>query len=105
VAYYRPPAAKTPRTSKDEALFAVGWRAFVHWPQKSGDQVTSVPVASPGGDPVRNDLSDGQEVEILAWRPFATGGLSYQIRRLSDGSEYWVRALYLRKGKEAPQAV
>jgi hypothetical protein len=106
VAYYRAPAAKSsPHTSKDELLVAVGWHAFVNWPQKAGERATSVPLALPDRDrdPATNDLSDGQEVEILAWRPFASGGLSYQIRRLSDGNEFWVRALYLRKKKEAPR--
>jgi hypothetical protein len=33
----------------------------------------------------KNDLADGQEVEIASWRPRWRDGLSYQIRRLSDG--------------------
>jgi len=106
VAYYRAPAAKSaPRTSKDELLVAVGWHAFVNWPQKIGERATAVPLATKDEARETNDLSDGQEVEILAWRPFASGGLSYQIRRLSDGNEFWVRALYLRKLRDAPRPV
>ena len=49
------------------------------------------------GAAVFNDLTDGQEVEILSWRPRSREGLSYQIRRLSDGSEWWLAATYLRR--------
>ena len=105
MAYYRAPVAKSAlHASKDELLIAVGWHAFVNWPQKVGERTTSVPLSTTGVS-AANDLSDGQEVEILAWRPFASGGLSYQIRRLSDGNEFWIRALYLRKKKDAPRPV
>jgi hypothetical protein len=49
------------------------------------------------GSPLGNDLSDGQEVEILSWRPRSREGLAYQIRRLSDGKEWWIAAIYLRR--------
>jgi len=106
VAYYRAPAAKSgPHALKNELLVPVGWHAFVNWPQKSGERATSVPLAIAESSGTTNDLCDGQEVEILAWRPFASGGLSYQIRRLSDSSEFWVRALYLRTLRDAPKPV
>jgi hypothetical protein len=47
--------------------------------------------------PLCDDLADEQEVEILTWCPFASGGLVNQIRRISDGSEFWVRAVHLRR--------
>jgi hypothetical protein len=53
------------------------------------------------GAAVGNDLTDGQEVEILSWRPRSREGLSYQIRRLSDRSEWWIAATYLRRGAAA----
>jgi len=56
------------------------------------------------GVQVSNDLADGQEVEILSWRPRSRDGLAYQIRRLSDGSEWWLAAIYLRRAA-APAAV
>jgi hypothetical protein len=106
MAYYRAPAAKSaPHALKNELLVPVGWHAFVNWPQKTGERATSVPLANNTESASANDLSDGQEVEILAWRPFASGGLSYQIRRLSDSSEFWVRALYLRKMRDTPRPV
>ena len=49
------------------------------------------------GAPLGNDLSDGQEVEILSWRPRSREGVSYEVRRLSDGSEWWIAATYLRR--------
>jgi hypothetical protein len=55
------------------------------------------------GAPVGNDLADGQEVEILSWRPRSREGLVYQILRLSDRSEWWIAATYLRRAA-APRA-
>jgi hypothetical protein len=82
----------------------VGWRAFVNWPQ-TGRSREPVPMTDGRGDLVANDLIDGQEVEIVAWRPHSPQGLAYHIRRVSDGREWWVRALYLRRGRETAQAV
>ena len=76
---------------------AVGWHAFVNWPRRADERAEAVPLANGTSEDTKNDLSDGQEVEILAWRPFASGGLAYRIKRISDGNEFWVRALYLRK--------
>jgi hypothetical protein len=36
-------------------------------------------------------------LEILSWRPRSRDGLCYQVRRLSDGSEWWIAATYLRR--------
>lgn len=56
------------------------------------------------GKPLANDLIDGQQVEIVSWRPRSREGLVYQIRRVADGSEWWIGAQYLRR-QPAPQAV
>jgi hypothetical protein len=56
------------------------------------------------GRPLLNDLLDGQQVEILSWRPRASEGTLYQIRRLADGSEWWISAKYLRKQLEPAAA-
>jgi hypothetical protein len=56
------------------------------------------------GRPLLNDLVDGQQVEILSWRPRASEGTLYQIRRLADGSEWWINAKYLRKQPEPAAA-
>ena len=62
------------------------------------------------GQPLANDLADGQQVEIVSWRPRSREGLLYQVRRLADGSEWWIGANYLRRqavveaATPAPQA-
>jgi hypothetical protein len=95
------PASKpAPRRAKNELIFAVGWHAFVNWPPAAAGQSNRVPLIDAGGNPLANDLTDGDEVEILSWRPRAREGLSYQIRRLSDGSEWWIGAVYLRRLRE-----
>jgi hypothetical protein len=84
---------------KNQVLIAVGGRAFVHLPETiRGDFGPMVNTNDkPRASSTAHDLSDGQEVEILAWRPRSPLGLAYQIRRLSDGREWWIEALYLRK--------
>ncbi len=97
------PASKpTPRRSKSEPIFGVGWHAFVHWPQSGRYPADPVPLVDAAGKPLANDLADGQEVEIVSWRPRSREGLAYQIRRLSDGSEWWIGAAYLRRQRAAP---
>lgn len=85
------------RRAKNEHIFCVGWHAFVHWPARPGESPRPVPLTDAAGASVANDLADGQEVEILSWRPRAREGVSYQIRRLADGSEWWIAALHLRR--------
>jgi hypothetical protein len=89
-----PRSRPAPRRAKSAPIFCVGWRAFVHWPAGSPQ---SVPLTDPTGQPVVNDLADGQQVEILSWRPRSRDGLLYQIRRLTDGSEWWIEARHLRR--------
>jgi hypothetical protein len=48
------------------------------------------------GQPLANDLVDGEPVEILSWRPRSREGLVYQVRRTTDGRECWIGAQYLR---------
>jgi hypothetical protein len=85
------------RRAKDEPIFSVGWRAFVHWPQPAGQAPRPVPLTGPNGMALANDLADGQELEIVSWRPRSREGLTYQVRRLADGSEWWIGAMYLRR--------
>jgi len=95
------PASKpSPRRVKKDPIFCVGWRAFVSWCEPG----VAVPLVDAAGNPLANDLADGQEVEIVSWRPRAREGLSYQIRRLSDGSEWWIAAGYLRRQRVAQPA-
>jgi hypothetical protein len=53
-----------------------------------------------GGQFLANDLGDGDEVEILSWRQHSRTGITYQIRCLRDGSEWWIAASHLRRGRE-----
>ena len=60
------------------------------------------PLKSPAqGARQASELRDGQEVEIIAWRPLAPQGLSYQVRRSSDHREWWAKAVCLRKSASA----
>jgi hypothetical protein len=91
-----PPSKPAPRRSKGAPVFCVGWRAFVHWPN-GAKTAKSLPLVDATGQPLANDLADGQQVEILSWRPRSRDGLLYQIRRLTDGSEWWIEARFLRR--------
>ena len=51
-----------------------------------------------------NELADGQQVEILSWRPRSRDGLLYQIRRIADGCEGWIGAQHLRQDAVASAA-
>jgi len=92
-----PPSRPVPRRAKNEPIFCVGWRAFVHWPLRGPQTVGEVPLSDANGKPLSNDLLDGQQVEILSWRPRSREGLVYQVRRTADGSEWWIGAQYLRR--------
>jgi hypothetical protein len=89
------------RRAKTEHVFCVGWHAFVHWPERVGQPLGPVPLLDATGRVLANDLADGQEVEIVSWRPRAREGVTYQIRRLTDGTEWWIAAIHLRRGREA----
>jgi hypothetical protein len=96
-----PMARASTRRAKPEHVFCVGWHAFVHWPQRAGQPLGPVPLRDAAGRILANDLADGQEVEIVSWRPRAREGVTYQIRRLTDGTEWWIGATYLRRGRQA----
>lgn len=96
------PASKpAPRRAKNGLVLGVGFHAYVNWPQPLGQVGAPVPLTDASGKPLANDLADGEEVEILSWRPRSREGLAYQIRRLSDGSEWWIAAVYLRRLRAA----
>jgi len=92
-----PPSKPVPRRAKTGPVFCVGWRAFVHWPPRGLQAVEPVPLTDTNGKPLANDLADGQQVEIVSWRPRSREGVLYQVRRLADGTEWWVEARYLRR--------
>jgi hypothetical protein len=90
-----------PRRPKNAPVFCVGWHAFVNWPQPVGKTSSPVPMIDRAGKPIANDLADGQEVEIVSWRPRAREGVAYQVRRRTDGSEWWIAVTYLRHQRVA----
>lgn len=92
-----PPSKPVPRRAKNQPVFCVGWKAFVNWPQRA----VPVPLLDAAGKPLSNDLVDGQEVEILSWRPKSPQGSLYQVRRLTDRSEWWIAAIHLRRQSQA----
>jgi hypothetical protein len=92
-----PLSKPAPRRAKNDQIFCVGWRAFVHEPPYATGAVSTMPVVDPPGVQGVDDLADGQEVEIVSWRPRSREGLLYQVRRLADGSEWWLEARRLRR--------
>ena len=86
-----------PQRAKNELVVGVGSRAYVNWSPPAGQPAIPVPMMDAAGRALANDLTDGQVVEILSWRPRSREGLSYQIRRLCDGTEWWISATYLRR--------
>jgi hypothetical protein len=95
-----PSSKPTPRRPKSPPVFCVGWRAFIHWPQAAGQASRPVPMIDGTGKALPNDLVDGQEVEILSWRPRAREGVTYQIRRMTDGTEWLIPVDYLRRTRD-----
>ncbi len=91
----------TRRASKNELVIGVGSRAYVNWHPGTGD-TRGVPMMDGSGVQLSNDLRDGEEVEILSWLPRSREGLTYQIRRMKDRSEWWIAATYLRRAAVAP---
>jgi hypothetical protein len=91
-----PVMAPKPRRQKSGPVLCVGWKAFVHWPKRIGG-TDDVPLADREGKALPNDFVDGQQVEILSWRPRSRDGLLYEIRRVADGREGWIVAHHLRR--------
>ena len=98
MAFDRLPTSKLKELhKKNNPVFCVGWRAFVHWPRQGIETHGPVPAMDASGQPLVNDLADGEPVEILAWQPRSRDGVLYQIRRVADESEWWIRAQHLRR--------
>ncbi len=94
--FNRTPFKSAPERAKKAPVFCVGWHAFVNWPQAAELAPSPVPLIDAAGRPVANNLADGEEVEIVSWRPRGRDSASYQIRRSTDGAEGWIGAQYLR---------
>jgi len=83
-------------------VLAVGQRAFVNHPS---DGPYAVAMTDEQGLPAAS-LRDGDEVEILAWRPRGSTGTRYRVRRPADGANGWLAAAELRRTavRSAPSA-
>jgi hypothetical protein len=95
MAYRNLPAASRP--ARNELIIGVGWRAYINWAPAPGRTKQPVPMIDASGNQIGNDLVDGQEVEIVSWQPRSRAGLTYQVRRISDGTDWWIAAKYLRR--------
>ena len=93
----RPRGIVAPRATP--MILAVGQRAFVHHP---GDSPYPVAMTDDQGVPAAAALRDGDEVEILAWRPRGSTGTRYRVRRHADGAHGWLAATELRRTAVRP---
>jgi hypothetical protein len=89
-------------TPKNTFVVGVGAHVYVNWSPKPGDAQRAVPMLDRAGTAIENDLADGEEVEILSWAPRSREGACYQIKRVRDGSEWWIAAIYLRRAPQKP---
>jgi len=78
-------------------VLSVGRRVFVHCPPPGA---RGVPLADDAGGTAPHPLTDGDEVEILAWRPRGAGGPRYRVHA-KDGREGWIAAEHLRTAARA----
>jgi len=93
----RPRGIVSPRATP--MILAVGQRAFVHHP---GDSPYPVAMTDDQGVPAAAAMRDGDEVEILAWRPRGSTGTRYRVRRHTDGAHGWLAATELRRTAVRP---
>lgn len=96
---------QTSLSFKNQLLLAIGRHAFVHLPPTGAVHGDFIPFGVRPAAHQGSAICDGQEVEIIAWRPLAPQGLSYQVRRLSDCREWWAKAVCLRKSASASAIV
>jgi hypothetical protein len=85
-----------PRGSK--VVLAVGQLVFIN----PGDARRPVSLTDEHGVPAATMLSDGDEVEIIAWRPRGSTGTRYRVRRRACGTDGWLAAEELRATAARP---
>ena len=78
-------------------VLAVGRRVFV---ARSVDGPRRVTLTDDAGTNELATLTDGNEVEILAWRPRGSG-TRYRVRSTGDGLEGWLAVGNLRGTRRA----
>ena len=82
-----------PPVQRQASVFAVGRRVYV---ASEGDGLTHVALTDDAGADARTHLTDGTEVEILAWRPRKFDGTRYRVRVTREGFEGWLAGDNLR---------
>ena len=87
--WFRAAPLVRPRAS----VFAVGRRVYV---ASAGDGLAHVALTDDAGADARTPLTDGTEVEILAWRPRKFDGTRYRVRVTREGFEGWLAGDNLR---------
>jgi hypothetical protein len=88
--------AGTPPASR--VVLAVGRRVFINRPGTTGP----VSLTDEHGIPAATVLSDGDEVEIVAWRPRGASGTRYRVRSRPSGADGWLGAEELRATASRP---
>jgi hypothetical protein len=90
---FQPRSRFTPRPPRiDTVVLAVGQTVFVNC--APGD--SAVVLTDEGGIPISSALSDGSEVQVLAWRPRGTYGTRYRVLVRGNRADGWLGARQLR---------
>ena len=82
-----------PPVQRQASVFAVGRRVYVAC---VGNRLAHVALTDDAGADARTHLTDGTEVEILAWRPRKFDGTRYRVRVTREGFEGWLAGDNLR---------
>ena len=81
--------------SRKSPVIAVGQRVFVNCPS---DPSGSVALENQNGKVLPGmHLTDGVEVEVVAWRPRVAGDAHYRVRAPASGTDGWLPAGNLRR--------
>ena len=86
------------RRSQGPAPLSVGHRAYVNRTPAYMPGLDAVSLTNKDDTAMLEALSDGQEVEILAWRQRPR--VRYHVRCISDGATGWVWGEFLRPTRE-----
>jgi len=92
------PIRRPSPTRVRDAVFAVGGQAYVAGSQ---DLVGRVVLTDDANANVVATVTDGTQVEILAWRPRGSGGTRYRVRSTGNGLEGWIPVGNLRSARSA----
>lgn len=81
-------------------VFAVGQRVCV---QLTDRDHVRVPLNDEAGARVLGSLANGEQVEIVGWRPSGSHGARYQVRATEGGLQGWLAVICLRDPAAAVQ--